>query len=294
MTGREIAIHARKSPSVTRPRHSLALTIGVLLVLSLAAMAILSLAWTPFPLDAMDVLSKLQTPSLAHVFGTDHFGRDTFSLVMGGAWTSLSVGLGAVAVGLLGGIPIGLIAAWHRDGIVAAAIDRSTDLVFAFPALLTAVLVASVHGPGAANVIAAIGLFNIAVFARVTRGAAFSIASRPFVTAAIAIGRSQTAILALHILPNITGVLIVQATVQFAIAILAEAGLGYLGLGVQPPNPSWGRMLADAQTFMFMSPWQAIFPGLAIMLAVLGLNLLGDGLRDHLDPRVAKRGISVS
>ncbi len=259
--------------------------IGGGLVLALAFFGLVSVIWTPYPSDAMDVLAKLKPPSSAHWFGTDHFGRDLLSLVMGGAWTSFSVGAAAVAVGLVGGVPLGLIAAWRRGGLLSAAIERSSDLIFAFPAILTAVLVTAVYGPGAGNVIAAVGLFNIAVFARVTRGAAISVAARPFVMAAIAIGGTQTAILLRHILPNIAGALIVQGTVQFAIAVLAEAGLSYLGLGIQPPTPSWGRMLADAQTFMFVSSWQPVFPGLAIMLAVLGLNLLGDGLRDLLDPR---------
>jgi len=169
---------------------------------------------------------------------------------------------------------------------VDEAVGRLIDLVFAFPAILTALLVAALAGPGLINAIVAVGVFNVSVFARVTRGAARQVQSREFVLAAQALGRSRRGIAVRHVLPNISGVLIVQATIQFAVAILAEAALGYLGLGVRPPQPSWGRMLLEAQRFMHLDPAQAIVPGLAIALAVLGLNLLGDGLRDLLDPRL--------
>jgi peptide/nickel transport system permease protein len=229
---------------------------------------------------------RFEGPSLAHPLGTDHFGRDTLSLILGGARTSVAVGLVAVGLGLGLGLPLGLAAALDRGGAIDGAVARTADLIFAFPAVLSAVLITAVYGPGAVNVIVAVGIFNIAIFARVARGAAIGVAAQPFVTAAIAMGRRRSAVALVHVLPNIAGVLIVQATIQFAVAILAEAGLSYLGLGVQPPQPSWGKMLADSQTFMFAHPLQAVFPGLAIMAAVLGLNLLGDGLRDTLDPRL--------
>jgi peptide/nickel transport system permease protein len=216
------------------------------------------------------------------------FGRDILSRIMGGAQTALLVGLTAVGLGLAGGVPLGLAAAMNRDGIVDSMIARGADLIFAFPALLSAVLIAAIHGPGAVNAIVAVGIFNIAVFARVTRGAALAVMARPFLTGAVAIGRPWPSVAVVHLLPNIAGVLAVQATIQFAVAILAEAGLSYLGLGVKPPTPSWGKMLADAQTLLYLDPRQAIFPGLAILWAVLGLNLLGDGLRDWLDPRLRR------
>jgi peptide/nickel transport system permease protein len=248
--------------------------------------AILSAFWTPYPMDGIDALSRLQGPSFSHPLGTDHFGRDVLSLILGGARTSVSVGMVAVGLGLGLGVPLGLMAAMARGGVVDSLIGRGTDLIFAFPAVLSAVLITAVYGPGAVNVIVAVGIFNIAVFARVARGAAIGVAALPFVMAARAMGRRPWAVAMIHVLPNIAGVLIVQATIQFAVAILAEAGLSYLGLGVQPPEPSWGKMLADSQTFMFANPMQAVFPGLAIMGAVFGLNLLGDGLRDALDPRL--------
>jgi peptide/nickel transport system permease protein len=165
-------------------------------------------------------------------------------------------------------------------------LSRTSDLIFAFPAVLIAILITSVLGASAQNAILAIAIFNIPVFARVTRGAALSMWSRDFVRAATAMGQGPLGITVRHVLPNIASVLIVQATIQFAVAILAEAGLSYLGLGAQPPVPSWGRMLRDAQTYIFQAPELAVWPGLAIALAVLGLNMLGDGLRDLLDPRL--------
>ena len=185
-------------------------------------------------------------------------------------------------------MPLGALAA-ARGGWFDALVMRTADLAFAFPALLTAVMITAIAGPGAVNAMIAIGIFNIPVFARVTRGAALSVQARDFVTAARATGRSEAAIVWLHVLPNIAPVLIVQVTIQFALGIIADAGLSYVGLGTQPPAPSWGRMLNDAQTFIYRAPLLAVFPGLAIMLSVLGLNLLGDGLRDLLDPRLESR-----
>ncbi len=165
---------------------------------------------------------------------------------------------------------------------------RGNDLVFAFPSLLIAILITAVFGPGAINAIIAIGIFNIPVFARLTRGAALGLWQREFVLAARVAGKGAVRISLEHILPNLLNLLIVQATIQFSLGILAEAGLSYLGLGAQPPTPSWGRMLAESQTLIRLAPTLALFPGLAIMLTVLGLNLLGDALRDALDPRLAR------
>ena len=258
---------------------------GATLTLAMALVCALSLIWTPYAPDAIDVVNKLMAPSPDHWFGTDHFGRDVASMIMVGARNSIVVATLAVAIGLIGGGALGLLAALRR-GWIDEVVMRATDLTFAFPALLTAVLVSALNGPGAINVVLAVGIFNVAVFARVTRGATIQVLPRPFLRAASALGKSPFRIALDHLLPSIASVLLVQATIQFSVAILAEAGLSYLGLGVQPPSPSLGRMLSDAQTFMFISPAQALFPGIAIAAIVLGLNLLGDGLRDLLDPRL--------
>jgi peptide/nickel transport system permease protein len=192
-----------------------------------------------------------------------------------------------VGIGATLGIALGALASARR-GWVEETVMRFSDFSFAFPAILSAIMITAILGPGAINSIIAIGIYNIPVFARVTRGSANAIWARDFVLAARAAGKGRLRITLEHVLPNIASVLIVQATIQFALAILAEAGLSYLGLGTQPPQPSWGRMLNEAQTFMFMAPRLAIFPGLAIAVAVLGLNLLGDGLRDVLDPKLTR------
>jgi len=165
---------------------------------------------------------------------------------------------------------------------------RANDLVFAFPALLIAILITAVFGPSAVNAIIAIGIFNVPVFARLTRGAALGLWTRDFILAARVAGKGRARISVEHILPNVANLLIVQGTIQFSLGILAEAGLSYVGLGAQPPTPSWGRMLAESQTMISFAPWLAIFPGMAIVLTVLGLNLMGDGLRDLLDPKLRR------
>ena len=185
------------------------------------------------------------------------------------------------------GTALGLLAAARR-GWVEEAIMRFSDFSLAFPAILSAIMMTAVFGAGIVNAIIAIGIYNIPTFARITRASANAIWSREYVAAARACGKGSFAITMQHVLPNISAVLIVQITIRFAIAILAEAALSYLGLGTQPPQPSWGRMLSEAQTLMFQQPLLAVFPGMAIALAVLGLNLLGDGLRDLLDPRLAR------
>lgn len=267
---------------------SRSLFVGSIITAILVAMALVSYFWTPYSPTAMNFRDKLQGPSLTHFFGTDNFGRDVFSMIMVGARNSIAVSIIAVLVGAGVGIPLGAFAA-ARGGMVDGFVMRMTDLAFAFPALLTAVIITAIFGPGAVNAMIAIGIFNVPVFARVTRGASLGLWKREYVQAARCAGRGDISITILHVLPNINHVLIVQATIQFALAIVAEAGLSYVGLGTQPPMPSWGKMLNDAQTFIYDAPWLAIFPGLAITLAVLGLNMLGDGLRDVLDPRVRRQ-----
>ncbi|NHK98859.1 ABC transporter permease [Rubrivivax benzoatilyticus] len=275
-----------------RARRSPGFVLGALLVGSVLLLALVSLVWTPWAPDELDIGARLQPPSAAHWLGTDSLGRDIVSLLMAGAQTSLLVGVVAVAIGLVLGVTLGCVAAARR-GWLDELLMRAADFTFAFPALLSAILLAAVYGPGLATSVVAIGLYNVPVFARVTRGAALGIWAREYVLAARAAGKGGWRITLDHVLPNIAAALVVQATIAFATAILAEAALSYLGLGTQPPRPSWGRMLNEAQTQWFQAPMQAVYPGLAIMTTVLGLNLLGDALRDLLDPRLA-RGRAVA
>ncbi|MBX2825879.1 MAG: ABC transporter permease [Gammaproteobacteria bacterium] len=261
---------------------------GLVLVLVFLALALLSYLWTPYDVTRLNIPDKLQKPSATHWFGTDHFGRDIFSMIIVGARTSIAVAFVAVGIGIGFGVPLGLAAAANRHSLLDEVIMRGNDLVFAFPALLIAIMITAVFGPSATNAIIAIGIFNIPVFARLTRGAALSLWTRDFVLAARVAGKNATRISVEHILPNITNLLIVQGTIQFSLGILAEAGLSYVGLGAQPPIPSWGRMLAESQTLFPLAPHLAIFPGLAIVFMVLGLNLLGDGIRDLFDPRIRR------
>jgi peptide/nickel transport system permease protein len=262
--------------------------IGAVLTLLLLGAAALSLVWTPWSPYEIDMAAKLQLPGAEHWLGTDPFGRDVTSLLLVGARNSILVGVIAVGIGLTVGTALGLLAAARR-GWVEELIMRLADFTFAFPAILSAIMMTAVFGAGIVNSITAIGIFNIPTFARITRASANAIWSREFVLAARACGKGPWRITIEHVLPNISSALIVQATIQFALAILAEAALSYLGLGTQPPQPSWGRMLAEAQTLLFQAPLLAVFPGIAIALAVLGLNLAGDGLRDLLDPRLARK-----
>ena len=262
--------------------------IGGVLTLLLLLAASLSLVWTPWSPYEVDMAAKLQAPNAEHWLGTDPFGRDVASLLLVGARNSILVGLIAVSIGLAVGTALGLLAS-ARGGWLEELIMRLADFTFAFPAILSAIMLTAVFGAGIVNAIIAIGIFNIPTFARITRASARSIWSREYVLAARACGKGPWRITLDHVLPNMLSVLIVQATIQFALAILAEAALSYLGLGTQPPQPSWGRMLAEAQTLLFQAPLLAVFPGLAIALAVMGLNLLGDGMRDVLDPRLARK-----
>jgi len=270
------------------PTGGLSLRLGAGLAAALLFVAAVSYVWTPYPPAAIDIPHKLAAPSLAHWFGTDSLGRDVASQLIAGARVSILVGVVAVGIGLVFGVALGLVAAFMK-GVVEDSIMKACDFVFAFPALLSAIMLTSTFGPGVVNAIVAIGVANVPIIAKLTRATANSVLAREYALAARAAGRGPLAIAFDHVLPNIAPALIVQATIQFAIAILAEAALSYLGLGAQPPQPSWGRMLSDAQNVLYNAPRLAIYPGAAIALSVLGLNLLGDGLRDALDPRLRAR-----
>ena len=262
--------------------------IGGVLVALLILTALLSFVWTPYPAGEIDVPSKLMPTSSAHWLGTDSLGRDVLSMLIVGARYGVAVGVIAVGIGISVGVALGLLAA-ARGGWVEELVMRGADFTLAFPALLTAIMLTAIYGPGLVTSIVAIGVFNIPEFARITRASAKAIWTREYVLAARACGKGLWRITVEHVLPNIAAVLIVQATIRFAIAILAEAALSYLGLGTQPPMPSWGRMLNEGQSMMYQAPMLAVWPGLAIVVSVLGLNLMGDGLRDLLDPRLARQ-----
>ena len=260
--------------------------VGSFSVLIVFLLAILSFFWTPYYVTSIEISNRFKTPASNHFLGTDHFGRDILSMIMVGAQTSIAVAFVAVGIGILFGLPLGLIAAGKRGTFFDDLVMRFNDLIFAFPALIIAILITAVMGPGAFNAIIAIGIFNIPVFARVARGAALTQWSKEYILAAQVAGKGTILISIEHILPNILNLLIVQATIQFSLGILAEAALSYVGLGAQPPIPSLGRMLADSQTMISIAPHMAIFPGLFIVITVLGLNLMGDGLRDYFDPKL--------
>lgn len=262
--------------------------IGLVLTTLLVGVAVLSLVWTPHSPYEIDMALRLRAPDASHWLGTDPYGRDIASLLLVGARASIVVGVIAVGIGLVIGVGLGLLAAARR-GWVEEALMRVCDFGFAFPAILSAIMLTAVFGPGMVNAIVAIGIYNIPTFARITRASANAVWAREYILAARASGQSTWAITWEHVLPNIASVLVVQTTIRFAIAILAEAALSYLGLGTQPPQPSWGRMLSEAQTLLFQAPMLAVYPGVAIALAVLGLNLLGDGLRDLSDPKLARK-----
>ncbi len=264
------------------------LLIGAALAAVFVLAALVSFVWTPADVTVLDISQRLRPPGAEHLLGTDHYGRDMLAMIMVGARVSIAVALVAVGIGMGLGVPLGLAAAARRGGLLDEMIMRGNDLIFAFPSLLIAILITAVFGPSALNAIIAIGIFNIPVFARVARGAALSLWTREFILAARVAGKGRARISVEHILPNIANLLIVQGTIQFSLGILAEAGLSYVGLGAQPPTPSWGRMLAEAQTMIALAPHLALVPGLSIVLMVLGLNLMGDGLRDVLDPKLRR------
>jgi len=257
--------------------------VGFVITILVLAAAIVSTFYTPYDPSRQSIPNRMQGPSAEHLLGTDQFGRDVLSRMMQGAQTSILVGIVSVGIGMSFGVVLGVFGGW-LDEIVM----RGMDVLFAFPAILNAILFTTIFGVGVVNSIVAIGIYTIPVFARLSRSGVLVGKEADYVAAAYAIGRGNLSVAWKHVFPNIVSPLIVQGTVQFAGAILSEAGLSYLGLGTQPPTASWGRMLRDAQTYMAQEPMLAVFPGLAIAIAVLGLNLLGDGLRDVLDPRLTR------
>jgi peptide/nickel transport system permease protein len=264
------------------------LLVGGVIIGAIVAMALLSFVWTPHDPTLVDSANRLAKPSAEHWFGTDKFGRDVFSQVLVGSRTTLFVGLVAVGVAALIGVPLGIVGGMARRW-QGELVMRANDLLLAFPALLLAIMFAAVYGGSTFVAMVAIGIATIPSFVRLVRSGTLQVMRTEYVMAARAAGRGSFSIGVRHVLPNVTSLVIIQCSIGFAIAVLAEAALSFLGFGTPPPTPSWGRMLQESQELLFSAPRLAVFPGVAIALAVLGFNLLGDGLRDRFDPKLEDR-----
>ena len=264
------------------------LLVGAILVGLVVITALVSTLWTPSDPTHVEVGVRLRGPGAGYLLGTDQLGRDELSRLMAGATNTLFIGIVTVLIALGVGVPLGGLAALYR-GRLEDATMRLSDVLLAFPAILLAILFAAVFQPSRFTAMSAIGIALVPVFARVVRGAGLQVMQQDYVTIVRTYDGGNAWIFVRHLLPNVSSVLIVQATVAFAVAILAEAALSYLGLGTPPPTPSWGRMLSESQTFLNQAPLLAVWPGVAIALSVLGFNLLGDGLRDLLDPKLVER-----
>lgn len=262
--------------------------VGAVLVGMVVVLALVSYVWTPYPPTQVMPESRLEGSSWAHLMGTDRYGRDTFSAILYGARITLLVGVVSVGIAVALGTPLGILAGMTRWRWLSGLIMRGNDLLLAFPALLLAIVFSAIFGSGTVPAMAAIGIASVPGFARVARSGTLQVMTTTYVQAARVANRTQAQIAWSHVLPNTAGMLVVQCSVAFALAILAEAALSFLGLGTQPPTPSWGRMLQESQQFLGSHPMLAVWPGLFIALAVLGFNLLGDGLRDRFDPKLRK------
>jgi peptide/nickel transport system permease protein len=270
--------------------------IGCLVLGLLALVAVFADLIAPYTINEVDIPNRLSPPSLAFPFGTDELGRDVFSRTIIASRVSLQVGFISVGLALAIGVPVGLIAGYYGR-MTDSILMRAMDVLFSFPAILLAIAILAALGSGITNAMIAIGIVYTPIFARITRGSVLSVKESVFITAARSLGSSDFRIIRTHILPNVLAPIIVQTSLSLAFAILAEAALSFLGLGVQPPDPAWGRMLSEGRGFFEAAPWMAIFPGLAILLTVMAFNFLGDGLRDALDPQqrsvIESRGVSA-
>lgn len=281
------ALHSAPSTRASALKLFLRNPISLVGSIVLAAMVIFALFgqfFVPYGTNATDVTNALQAPSAVHLFGTDDLGRDVFTRVIISAQVSMRVALVSVAIALVVGVAVG-IASGYAGGFTDNVLMRVVDVMFAFPMLILALAIVAMLGPGANTAMIAIGIVYIPIFARIARASTLSVRTEPYVQASLTMGTGHGRILIKHILPNISGPIIVQTSLSLAFAILSEAALSFLGLGVQPPQPSWGRMLFEAQSFMGSAWWLSVFPGAAIFITVLAFNLVGDGLRDILDPQ---------
>jgi len=285
----DLAVEPAPAPTTARRRPGASFFVGAAIVCVVVLMALVSFVWTPHDPTFVDASARLRPiGDPDYLLGTDKLGRDVLSQVLVGARTTLFVGLVAVGLAGLVGVPLGIIAAMAHRG-VGEPLMRGMDLLLAFPALLLAIMFSAVYGGSTLVAMVAIGIASVPSFVRVVRSGALQVLGTEYVMAARAAGRGPWAIGLRHVLPNVSGLVIVQASVSFAIAVLAEAALSFLGFGTPPPTPSWGRMLQESQELLFSAPRLAVVPGIAIAVAVLGFNLLGDGLRDHYDPRLEDR-----
>lgn len=273
---------------ITRALHNPALVVSGVLVAIVVLAAIFAPLVTIYDPTTMNADARLRPPSLQHWFGTDQFGRDVLSRIIYGSRTSLQVATVAVGTAVVIGGIIGLLTG-YLGGWVDAVVIRLLDVLISFPALLMALFLVAVLGPSLTNLIIAISLTRVPYFARLTRAEAIAISARPYVTAARSMGGSHLWIIIRHVAPNVMPILIIFGTTDIAGAIIAESALSYLGLGAQPPTPSWGRMLTESRSFVGQAPWLIIFPGLVVMVTVVSVNMMGDGLRDLLDPRLRNR-----
>ncbi|WP_413098711.1 ABC transporter permease [Streptomyces sp. Inha503] len=278
---------ASAAPDDRRRRRPMtgSLLVGGFIVMVVFGLALLSFVWTPHDPTLVNPSARLEKPSLEYWFGTDKFGRDVFSQILMGSRTTLFVGFVAVGVAAVVGVPLGIIAGMS-PGWLGELLMRGNDLLLAFPALLLAIMFAAVYGASTLVAMVAIGIASIPHYARLIRGGTLQVMEAEYVVAARAAGRGPFSIGLRHVLPNVSSLVIVQASVGFAIAVLAEAALSFLGFGTPPPTPSWGRMLQESQEMLSVAPRLAVFPGIAIAVVVLGFNLLGDGLRDRFDPKL--------
>jgi peptide/nickel transport system permease protein len=267
-------------------RHRLAM-FGAFVLIVVLFMALFGPLLTPYDPNGMDFGVRFASPSITHLMGTDDFGRDILTRIIHGAQISLKVGVIAVVVATVLGTTFGILAG-YGNRILDEIIMRSMDILYAFPAILLAIAVMAALGKGENNAMIAIGVVYIPIFARIARGAVLSVRNEDYVLAARALGAGHPRIILLHILPNVLSPIIVEITLSLAFAILAEASLSFFGLGKPPPDPSWGRMLAESRDYFRQSLWMSLFPGMAIFLTVMGFNFLGDGLRDALDPRLRR------
>jgi peptide/nickel transport system permease protein len=268
--------------------------VGLLALLGLVVVALLAGVLTRYGINEQDVANRFAAPSADHWFGTDELGRDIYSRVLMGSRVSLQVGAIAVGISLIAGTLLGLVSG-YRGGWLDAILMRTMDVLFAFPVVLLAIALVAVFGPSLRNTMIAIGVVFTPIFARVVRGSVLSVRENLYIRAVRSLGASDMRIVLRHVLPNVAAPVIVQTSLSLAFAILLEAALSYLGVGVQPPEPAWGLMLSDAQRYMAQGWWLSVFPGLAIFVTVMAFNLVGDGLRDALDPQqrsiIESRGV---